>query len=468
MGGQLAINTIQLGSNLVLTRILVPEAFGLMAIVNFVCDGLQQISSIGIQPAVIRSPGGDEPRFVQTAWTLQVLRGLLLFVLGLCVAYPLALFYEEPRLTWLMLAASLGPLLLGLQSIHWATTARALQLERPMAIQVGARLFAAVTTVAFAAALQSVWALVIGVIAGNVVRVGLSHTVLPGDRCRLQWDPDSAREILRFGKWILVSTFLGFVAIRLDVALIGRLLPLEIVGVYSIGVLVPNIIRQLAAIGIQRVLMPALAEVHRQEASALDEALRTSRRLLLAAGSLLVVSCVAVAPAFFTFLYDARYHDAAWIAQLAAIGLWLGFLQDTSGRALLVLGHSRAWATSEGLRTLGTLGGALAGFALGDLPGLLVGLGLGSGAGYLALCHFLARLGIRILPLDLLYTAVTALAACAIGLGPRLLPALAVPEPLLVLALSLVYLIPCTIFTARRVLMASRDGGAAEGGPSDG
>ncbi|HKK50222.1 MAG TPA: hypothetical protein VKA74_01480, partial [Myxococcota bacterium] len=85
-----------------------------------------------------------------------------------------------------------------------------------------------------------------------------------------------------------------------------------------------------------------------------------------------------------------------------------------------------------------------------------------------ALCHFLARLGIRILPLDLLYTAVTALAACAIGLGPRLLPALAVPEPLLVLALSLVYLIPCTIFTARRVLMASRDGGAGEGGRSDG
>lgn len=462
MSGQLSINAIQLGSNLVLTRILVPEAFGLMAIVNFVCDGLQQISSIGIQPAVIRSPGGDQPQFIQTAWTLQVLRGLLLFVLGLCVAYPLALFYREPRLTALMLAASLGPLLLGLQSIHWATTARKLQLERTMAIQVGARVFAAVVTIAFAIVLQSVWALVIGVIAGNLVRIVLSHALLPGERCRLEWDPESAREILQFGKWILVSTFLGFVAIRLDVALIGRLVPLDILGVYSVGVLVPNIVRKLAAIGIQRVLMPALAEVHRREAGALDRALRAGRRLLLAVGSLLVVACVAFAPAFFTLLYDARYHDAGWIAQLAAISLWVGFLQDTSGRALLVLGHSRAWAVCEGLRMLGTLGGALGGFALAGLPGVLIGIGLGASAGYLALCFFLARLGIRILPLDLLYSLITAIAAGAIAFSPRVLPDFGLPEPVLMLVVSLVFLIPWSIFTARRLFLASREDASSE------
>ena len=456
VGGQLLINAIQLGSNLVLTRLLLPEAFGLMAIVNFAVDSLRQVSSIGIQPAVIRSPNGAQSNFIHTAWAMQALRGVLLFVLGLALAYPLSVFYEEGRLAGLMAAASLGTLILGGQSINLATNARALHLERTVAIYAAARIVATATTIAYAYVYRDVWAIVVGVIAGNLLRVLLSHLALPGERFRLQWHAESAREILNFGKWILVSTLLSFVALRLDVAFLGRLLPLELLGVYSVGILVPGIIRKVASIGIQSVLMPALAEVHRSTEATLSDALDTGRRILLPLGTLFTVGCVSAAPAFFTLLYDERYADAAWIAQLAAIAFWFDFLQDSSGRALLVLGHSRGWAAVVGIRMTATLVGVIGGYSVAGLPGVLVGVGLGSACGYLSLCLALRKEGLHVFRKDALQGIITLAAALAIGLSPRFLTITPLSDALVTLTVSLIFLIPFGLWTLHRIIDASR------------
>src|SRR6056297_1850851 len=86
-GGQ---NVLRLGSNLVLTRILFPEAFGLMALVQVFIVGLQMFSDVGIQTSVIRSKRGDDPASLHTAWTFQVLRGVLLWLGCFGIALPAA------------------------------------------------------------------------------------------------------------------------------------------------------------------------------------------------------------------------------------------------------------------------------------------------------------------------------------------------------------------------------------------
>ncbi len=66
---------LRLISNLILTRLLVPELFGLMALVNTFIIGLNLFSDVGIRPSIIRSERGEDPLFLNTAWTLQVIRG---------------------------------------------------------------------------------------------------------------------------------------------------------------------------------------------------------------------------------------------------------------------------------------------------------------------------------------------------------------------------------------------------------
>ncbi|MCU0668076.1 MAG: oligosaccharide flippase family protein, partial [Myxococcota bacterium] len=94
--GQAAAQGLRLVGNLVLSYLLFPEAFGLMLIVNTVLLGLQILSDLGLQPAIIRHPRGDDPDFVNTAWTVGVIRGAVLFAIGLALAIPIARFYREP------------------------------------------------------------------------------------------------------------------------------------------------------------------------------------------------------------------------------------------------------------------------------------------------------------------------------------------------------------------------------------
>jgi len=86
---------IRLFSNILLTRLLIPEFFGIMALSQVVFQGLGLFSDLGIGQGIIRSNRADEPQFLNTAWTLQVIRGFVLFLLVLIVAYPVSLFYEK-------------------------------------------------------------------------------------------------------------------------------------------------------------------------------------------------------------------------------------------------------------------------------------------------------------------------------------------------------------------------------------
>ena len=74
---------LRFGSNLLMTRLLVPEMFGVMTIAYVVMTGLAMFSDLGLRPSVVQSKRGSDPVFLNTAWATQILRGLLLGVLAL-------------------------------------------------------------------------------------------------------------------------------------------------------------------------------------------------------------------------------------------------------------------------------------------------------------------------------------------------------------------------------------------------
>src|SRR3978361_1231173 len=73
-------------SSLVLTRLLLPSYFGEMTLVMTLVVGINLLSDIGLGPSVIQSPRGDEPLFLNTALTLQVLRGVVLWLIALAMS----------------------------------------------------------------------------------------------------------------------------------------------------------------------------------------------------------------------------------------------------------------------------------------------------------------------------------------------------------------------------------------------
>src|ERR1700731_2281600 len=94
-------------NSVVLTRLLLPESFGLMALVATLIVGISLMSDIGLGASVIQSRRGDDPVLLNTVWTLQVLRGAAIFVISLILAPGMVLIYHEPRLVALLPALGL-------------------------------------------------------------------------------------------------------------------------------------------------------------------------------------------------------------------------------------------------------------------------------------------------------------------------------------------------------------------------
>lgn len=453
--GQGAAQGLRLVGNLILSYLLFPEAFGLMLIANTVLLGLQILSDLGLAPAIIRHPRGDDRDFVDTAWTIGVVRGVVLFAIGLLLTIPIADFYREPMLRQIIPAAASSALIVGLISTKIASLTRHLRPGPVLAVEIAAQAAGLVAMIVHAKLAPSVWVLVVGGLVTAVVKTLLSQLALPGPMNRFRWEARARRDLASFGKWLFVSSIFTFVAMRSDVVMLGRLLPVDTLGVYSIGIMLSMVVRDVLQQIHRFSLMPAMAASHRAGAGVLADNFARVRGLALPAALLAILGATLLAPAFFGLLYDERYHAAAWIAQLSMVAVWFSFLADVNGHALLAAGNSRAWAVTNAVRAIVTTAGCALGFFLGGLPGLMIGGLFGTVAAYAVSTIQLSGLGISAVRTDLPWTAI-GLALGGIGAftpywtGAESARGLAIRS----LAATVVLLVPFGAWVARRLLGA--------------
>ncbi len=165
-------------------------------------QGSGDVSDVGIQPNIVQNPDGDKIELLNTAWTIQIVRGFALFAVSLAGAYPFALIYQDQRLFLLISVASFNAVLAGLQSTKLATASRHLDQKGLVCRDLICQVVAAVCMVGTAWWTQSEWALVVGMLVSGVVRLVLSHFWFKGYHNRIGWDPKYARMLIRFGRWV--------------------------------------------------------------------------------------------------------------------------------------------------------------------------------------------------------------------------------------------------------------------------
>lgn len=111
-------------SSVVLTRLFAPELFGLMALVTTIIVGLTLFSHIGLEDSVIQNARGDEEVFINTAWTIQAMRGIAIWLVTLLLAWPAAVFYKVPEMIWLLPVLGFGCVISGFSSPNLLTLSR--------------------------------------------------------------------------------------------------------------------------------------------------------------------------------------------------------------------------------------------------------------------------------------------------------------------------------------------------------
>ncbi|MFN0057905.1 MAG: oligosaccharide flippase family protein [Planctomycetota bacterium] len=379
-GGSYAMRLVSL---LVLSHLFKDNKAALAQInlVGVYMTGLQLFSDIGLGPSLVQNPRGDDPRFINTAWTLQVIRGGLLWIVALAGALPFAAFYAEqdlpPGLSWIIPVVALGALLGGFNSMRLFTLFRHMAQGRLMIVELIAQALALATTVVWAMRDLSVWALVAGGLVSGLAKLILSHFALPGIRDRFCWDAEAARAVFRFGGWIFISTVLAFLVGHLDKLVFAKLIPSELFADYGYALQIAQLPALVLVNLTASIAFPYYSRLH-ERGDALDPAYRRVRWLLLLGGGWTMSGLIAGGQTAVDLVLPAQFAAAGWMVPWLAFAYWMYLLEATNGSALLAKGLSQ-WVAAAGLGKLIAMAvfipvgykwygfpGAVAGFALTD------------------------------------------------------------------------------------------------------
>lgn len=328
---------IRLLSNLILTRLLAPELFGVMAFVFTIIMALHMVSDLGVKQAVVRSHNANNQKFLNVAWTIKLIHdsviGIILILLGLILGFTqvgisnLESALAHPDLPYVLMIISLSQFFSGLTSIRVIDYFRRMKQKELLVLELVSQVFSLLLMVLLAYLYSNIYALVIGSISASFIKMIISYTYLVGVKSSLCFDKNYIKEIVTFGKWIVLSSITGFVVNAGDKILLGFWVSASLLGFYSIAQILAQFIKQLVQKLMSSIYFPLLSdEVRKDSDIVIIEKLYYAIRFKIDLICCLSVGFIfASADLIVSILYDDRYSEVANILKILAFStIWVG------------------------------------------------------------------------------------------------------------------------------------------------
>ena len=365
--GDAYLNVARLIGNLIMTRLLFPEAFGLMLVVNLLFTAITMLSDAGIRQSVIVHDRGRGREFLDTAWTLLVIRGAILSLVACALAYPISIVYEEAILSPMIVAASLSSLIRGFSSPNEFLYDRDVKKVRITILEVIAQTGSLVLTITWLWFYPSVWALVgMGIFSASIYAF-LSYYFYEGNRPHFYLDRKYASEILHFGKWILLSTALTFLGSQGDKLIVSNWITTAELGLFSIAIGLAKIPEILTGSLCWKLLLPVYTELTKSKSAQFSSQIMKVELLLFLVCAPFVFGMTLFGVQLVDIMYDDRYLGAGWMLQIMAVGTIFTAFNET--QIVLMIAHTHSFrstvfqASRVALLLLSmSIGGALFGF----------------------------------------------------------------------------------------------------------
>jgi O-antigen/teichoic acid export membrane protein len=405
VGGFGAGQALRMISSLILTRLLFPELFGLMSLVWTVMTGLQLFSDVGLDANITRHPKGEDPEFLGTAWTIQIVRGALLFLCCGAAGFPLAKLYNEPRLLWLLPLVGSTLLIGGFNSPAIYVLRRRLDIWPLIRLDLVGQIVGLIVTGGWAYISPTAVSLATGALATAFVQLALSYRLDRSIRPRRAYDRLAGAEIFHFGKWIFITTITTFIASQGDRLIVGKLFSLTLLGTYGIAITLAEIPRALTSSISTRVIFPAFSRLIDADSTSFREKILKNRRHVLLGGAVGLAFFVSLGDIIVRVLYDSRYEAAAWMVPVLAIGSWPIILALTIDPALYALGRPQGIALANVLSFTVMVAAIFLGAKWFGIAGVIAGISLSRIPFHLAILAALRREGISCVRQDMLYTS---------------------------------------------------------------
>jgi O-antigen/teichoic acid export membrane protein len=366
-----------------LARLLGPEQLGLAATLMLTASFFELVMDTSADRFLIQARDGDQPQVQGLVQLVGVGRGIVIAGLFAMVAWPISQLYHAPQLVGGLLALSLSPLIAGFGHVDTKRIQRRLDFRTEGWALLVSETVGFVATVIAALATRSFIAVIYGIVLRTAAAVAVTH-IRSERRFTIGLDRAHLAELARFSAPLMLNGLLLFMGSQSDRVMVGSLLSLKDLGLYSAVILLIYYPSSTLLRYLQAMYLPLVSSGRTMARRSEAADLLGGQSILLAMS--MEAGFLATMPFVVPLIYGERYNQS--LLTFALIGvlqssrfliLWPNTVATGDGRSAVVLaanivrmialpaGIVGAWFT-------GRLEGLLAGFILGEWAAVASGL----------------------------------------------------------------------------------------------
>lgn len=344
-----ADRTLKLASVVILARLLSPQAFGLLGICLFAIAAFESLN-IGVKEALIQDTDQDIDHLLDTAWILQSARGIAISVVLVAGSGFVGQVFNEPQVVNPLRALALLPFLRGIRNPGALYFQKDLRFDKEFIYQMSNVIPFVTISIGTALFFRSVWALVLGYVAGTTIKTAASY-VLHEYRPSLSLNKQQSRKILSYGKWISGSSVFLFLNGQGDDGFIGFALGASALGIYQLAYRLSNAPATEVSQVFRRVLFPTYSKQQNDK----DRLRRTYLQSLTIISTIAIpvgTGIAVVGPIFVPVVLGKDWLGMILPIQFLAVFGIIRAVSGIDGPLLLATGRPDIPTKAQGLHTI--------------------------------------------------------------------------------------------------------------------
>lgn len=336
-GERIGSKVVQFLLQLLLARILVPEDYGLCALLLAFVNIATVLVNSGLNTALVQQ---KEPKHIDYSSVFYVSFALATLLYGILYisANEIALFFKDGRITLLLRVISITLLLGAFNSVQVAYLMKRMQFKKMFYGNFLGVLVSAFVSVYFALNGAGVWAIVIQYVANRIV-VTLTLLFLVRWFPRFEFSIERIRILWNFGWKYMLSSFLSTIVTDIYTAVVGKCFTKQQLGAYDTGNKIPSTVSETFTTSLSTVLFPAFTTIQ-DDKKQLKQYVRKANRVSSFIMVPLMLAIAAMAEQIVTIVLTEKWIVAVPFLQMACILYALYPIHSANLQAINAIGRS--------------------------------------------------------------------------------------------------------------------------------
>lgn len=306
--GQVSVYGLSFVRNIILARVLTKTDFGLAAALSLTMTLLEFVNRMSFGKQIIQAIEGDKIEYQSVAHATQMAVGVISATLVTLGAYPVAIAFGVPNLTWAFAALAFVPLARGAMHLDPMRIQRKFIFSKSVINEVVPQVFATLAAWPLAVWMGDFRAVLWIMLGKEVLTVAISHLIAERPY-RWAWNSNYAKHMLTFGWPLILNGFVMFASQQGDQMVIGSTFSLSDLGTYSIAFTLSSLPFLIFGQVGTSLMLPSLSRVQNDPVR-FEEYYFRCLEISAAIGMFLLGPIVVSGEAFVLFIYGNKYSGA--------------------------------------------------------------------------------------------------------------------------------------------------------------